>query len=285
MEKRNKIIVIDFSIFMFRAIFAQKFNKQVPATYTCLNMILSCLRKIGVEPTDKIIVACDLGHSWRKELSKEYKADRKEQRDKHTDIDWEKMWKDFNQLIEDLQAGTHWRIVREWTFEADDWMAGACRYFKDDEVILITYDKDVEQLTSYPNVKLFSPLIKYKGKKGGYKLVEDPYKVLADKIQKETSDNLNSEIVTAEDYEIRKTIVSLLELPKHIEEKIQQTYAELGDKQNINRDRIPFRNSLKIKIINIYNDKKDVIDYKECIEYISKKRKGKKRKAKKKCKK
>ncbi|KKN41788.1 hypothetical protein LCGC14_0719600, partial [marine sediment metagenome] len=50
-----------------------------------LSMILFCLRKVGVEPTDKIIVACDYGRSWRKALSKEYKADRKEQRDKHTD--------------------------------------------------------------------------------------------------------------------------------------------------------------------------------------------------------
>lgn len=276
MEK-NKVIIIDFSIFMFRAIFASKHNKQVPPTYTCLSMIISALRKVGVNPTDKVIVACDYGRSWRKELSKEYKADRKEQREKHTDINWTQLFKDFNKLIEDLDISTHWRIVREWTFEADDWMAGACRYFKDDMVILITYDKDVEQLCAYENVRLFSPLIKYKGKKGGYKVVKDPYKVLADKIQKESSDNLKSEIVTAEDYEIRKTIVSLLELPEHIEEKIRLTYASLGKKENINKNKIPFRNSLKKKILSLYNYKRDIIDYDECIEYISNKRKGEKK--------
>jgi len=275
--ERNKVIIVDYSIFMFRAIFAGRKNKQMTPTYNCVNMIVSCLRKIGVEPTDKIILACDYGRSWRKELSKEYKADREKKRKQYKDIDWDKRFKEFNQLIEDLDKSTSWLVVKEWSFEFDDFASVAPRYFKNNEIIIISYDKDMEQLCSYPNVKLFSPLIKYKGKKGAYKLVEDPYKVLADKIEKEASDNLKSKIVTTKDYELRETLVSLLKLPRHIEEKIVEIYSNLKEKQYIDKDRIPFKKDLKKRIINLYNDKKNIVDYEECIEYIAKKRKGKKK--------
>ncbi|GAF78975.1 unnamed protein product, partial [marine sediment metagenome] len=206
--RKDKVIILDWGIFMFRSIYSWRNNKQLPPEYTCLNMMTSCLKKIGIEPMDKIIVACDYGRSWRKDVDKEYKANRKEIREKQTDIDWDDMFDKFNKLADKIQFGTDWHVVKEWRFEADDFMAVACRYFKNKEVVLVTFDQDVEQLAVYENVKIFSPLKKYKGKNGGYKYVKDPYKVLASKIEKEVSDNLNNPIVTKEDYEKREQIVS-----------------------------------------------------------------------------
>jgi len=272
----NKIIFIDYSIFLNRAIFSWRNNKQVPVEYTCLSMIFSNLRRIGVEPTDTVIFACDGGRSWRRDVDTDYKANRKAFRDSFEDIDWKDMYARFDRLLEQLDKGTDWHIIRVNSIEADDIMAVGSRYFKDSDVILVTYDADMEQLTIYGNVKIFSPLIKYKGGRGAYKLVKDPCKVLAKKIQCEKADNLTAPILTNADYEKRKSIVSLLELPIWVEESIIEEFKNLKEKEDYDSQYIPFLN-IRTKIENLYNDKEKVVNYEEC---INKKEKKKKRRTK-----
>jgi len=273
-KRKDKVIILDYGIFMFRSIYSWRNNKQIPPEYTCLNMMTSCLKKIGVEPMDTIIVACDYGRSWRKDVDKQYKADRKEARERQTDINWEDMFKRFNELEKKIQIGTDWHVVKEWSFEADDLMAVACRYYKDKEVILVTFDADVEQLSIYDNVKIFSPLKKYKGKKGGYKHVKEPLKVLAQKIEKETADNLTNPILSKEDYEKREQIVSLLTLPEFVENRIKDIYDNLTEKEYINDNAIPY-STMRNKIATLYNNKKDIVNYEDSINYKPKKRRKK----------
>ena len=107
----NKVIVLDFSIYMFRSIFASLHNPNIPPTYTCLASILGNLKRIGVDKSDTILIACDDKKNWRKEEDKEYKSNRKEQREKYP-INWDKMWKDFNYLQEHLKVATDWHILK-----------------------------------------------------------------------------------------------------------------------------------------------------------------------------
>ena len=172
--------MIDWGIFLHRSIFSWRNRKNIPPEYTCLSMLVGCLSKVGVEPYDKIIVAVDARNSWRKDIEKMYKANRKQYREKYEDIDWKDMYARFNILLEDLDKGTDWNIIKLDRLEADDIIAVGCRYYKNKEVIIISYDKDYEQLCIYPNVKIFSPLTKK------YKIVKHPYKTLAQKIEKET---------------------------------------------------------------------------------------------------
>lgn len=279
-EKKGKIIFIDWSIFVHRSIFAWRRNKQIPPEYTCLNMILSSLRRVGIEPFDDIILACDKGRSWRKEVDKEYKANRKEFRKTFEDINWKEMYGRFDNLLEKINRGTDWKIVKANHIEADDWMAVGCRYFKDKEIVLITYDADMEQLSVYDNVKLFSPLIKLKGGKGAYKIIKDPYKILAKKIKKESADNLVSPILNEEDYDKRQSIVSLLELPDYVEGLCQETLSLImQENKDINLTEVPY-NKIRMKIANLYNDKEKIVTYEECLNK-SKKTKSKKTKRKK----
>jgi hypothetical protein len=236
-------------------------------------MMLSSLRKIGIDPYDTIIIACDYGHSWRKEIEKEYKANRQEHRNQYPDIDWQLMYNKFNVLLDKLDQSTDWYVVKENHLEADDWMAVGSRYFKDQEVILVTYDADMEQLCLYDNVKVFSPLIKVKGKKGGYKIVKNPYNVLAKKIGKEQADNLISPIENEQDYEKRQMVVSLLELPEWVETTAKNKFSTLS-KTDYNPDYFPFQ-SLKNKFTNLYNDKSQIVTYQECLEAKDKKKKRK----------
>lgn len=271
----GKVIILDWGIFLHRAIFAWRNNKEIPATYTCMNMIVSNLRKIGVSPFDKIIVACDYGRSWRKEYEEKYKSNRKAYRESHEDINWKEMYASFNELIDKIDKGSSWHVVKHKSFEADDWMAVGCRFFKDKDVILVTYDSDMEQLTSYPNVKLFSPLIKIKGGKGGYKIVKNPYATVAKKIHKEIADNLTNPILSKKDFETRKTVVNLLELPEFVEMPILEKYSEIKDlEKEENLELIPFKN-IRQKIEKLYNDKSKIVTYEECLNLKEKKKRRK----------
>ena len=192
----RKVVFIDFGIFQFRSIYAWRNNRAIPPTYTALNMIISSLKKIGVDPDDELIIAVDSEKgSWRKDFDSNYKADRKEKREQQTDIDWTEIFNSFDELLDTLKYTSPFHIIKIDRMEADDIIAVGCRTFKDNECIIVSYDQDFEQLCALENVKLFSPIKKFKGKNGGYKQVKSPYAVLAKKIGKEASDNLINPIL------------------------------------------------------------------------------------------
>ena len=282
-EKQGKIIFIDWSVFVFRAIFSWRRNPQIPATWNCMNMITSCLRKVGVDPIDTIFVATDYMKSWRKTYAEEYKANRKAFRESFKDIDWEQMWRDFDDLLEQVNKGTDWFILRKEHLEADDWMAMGARRFKDEKVVLITSDNDLEQCFYYPNVKIFSPLIKFKGTKGAYKVPPknfDVYKFIAKKINKEVTDNLVSPILNEEDYDKRKICVNLLELPDFVENQIKEIFDNLSEKESdLNYIR---SQSIRKKIGALWNDKTKIVKYVDCVIKEEKKKLKKKKKRSKK---
>ena len=272
----SKVIFIDWSVFMFRAIFASLHNTAVPSVYTAFAMIISNLKKIGVTPDDRIIIACDKGKSWRKSVDCSYKAQRKAGREKFP-IDWDKQFASFDWLLGEVDKATSWNVVGAESLEADDWMAVGSRFFVDNEVILITTDSDLEQMWKYKNVKIFSPIKKCAGKsgKGAYKIPPpdfNVYKLLSQKIRKETADNLVNPILSQEDYDKRKQIVSLLELPDNIENTIRERLANLKNKET-NIELLPFK-SIRERFKTLYNTDK-IVTYKESMKKRKKRRKKK----------
>ena len=270
----NKVIFIDWSVFMFRAITGSLNNPNIPSTYIGLSMIISNLKRIGITPDDRVIIACDKGKSWRKNIDSSYKANRKAGREK-LPINWDEQFAKFDWLLGKIDEATDFNIVGADSLEADDWLIVGARFFKDNEVILVTTDSDLEQAFSYSNVKIFSPMKKCKGGKGAYKIPPpnfNVYKLISQKIRKETADNLTSEILSQDDYEKRMQIVNLLELPENIENTIRERLSNLEDKKS-NIDLLPFDN-LRARFRDIYNSKK-VISYEDSMKKVKKKRKKK----------
>ena len=248
-----KVVFVDYSVFVHRAIFAYRVtaNKQIPATYTGLSMIFASLSRVGLSPDDLVIFACDSPKgSWRRDVDSAYKANRKEKRAKFEDIDWTKQFFDFGQLANNLEQSTPFFFVMQDKLEADDIIAYGVRHFDDKECVIISTDSDFEQLLAFPNVKVFSPISKK------YKHVSNPYKILAKKIEKETADNLITPILTAEDYEKRKTIVNLMELPSFVEQQATEALSQIQPKQ-YNIECLMF-NTLKERFHKLYNSDKIV---------------------------
>ena len=53
-------------------------NCDLEPTFMAMTMILGNLKKIGLEPDDLVIIACDGRDNWRKKYLPETKGDRKE---------------------------------------------------------------------------------------------------------------------------------------------------------------------------------------------------------------
>jgi len=269
---KNKVIFIDWSVFLHRAIFAWRNNKQIPATFTAFNMVFSCLKAVGIDDSDSVIFAMDspLG-SWRKQVDTNYKSNRKVFRAQFEDINWSKMFEEMDNKLNTVVSATPFEKVRVDYLEADDIIAYGVKYYSDRECVIISSDSDYEQLLVYPNVKLFSPLTKH------YKFVKNPYSVLIKKIKREAADNLTSEILTKLDYDKRKQIVDLIHLPPDVEELVKDSLSRIAKKIG-NMDEFPF-SSLRNRLAEAYAGE-HVVTYEQSMKRLE--RKEKKRKIKKK---
>ena len=222
----KRVFLVDFSVFVHRAIFAWGVQKgSIPATYYCLNSLFTCLKKLKPKKSDMIILALD-SHgkgNWRRDYDPAYKANRKEARAK-TDIDFPKQFTKMNELLNNVHLSTPFIPIQVDRLEADDIISYACRYYTEEAKIILTTDSDMNQLYSLGKVKVFSPVTKE------FREVKYPLRELAKKIKKEAADNLITPITNQVEYDRRKTIVSLLKLPAEVEAPLERIFKNLKPK-------------------------------------------------------
>lgn len=244
LENSQKVIFVDSSYIMFRVLFACR--DAYKAQYLYQQMLFGSLQRLHLDPDDLVILALDSPKgSWRKDHDNLYKANRKEQREEHVDINWTTAFKLFDNTISKLYHGTNFQVIRIDRLEADDIIACGCRYFKNNQIIIVSADSDYEMLTVFPNVKLFTPVGKY------FKHVTNPHAVLQKKIASEPSDNLISPILNAKDYDRRNLIVNLMSLPKDVDEQVECAFSELDLKKPF--DITSLQPTTKTLYSNIYN--------------------------------
>lgn len=261
-----RIYLIDWSVFIFKAIFAGRMNHQVKPTYMALSMLLGCLRLAGLTKYDRVILACDGRGNWRKDVDPNYKANRKAFRESFEDINWDEEFNNFNVFIKQLDSSTPFYILKLNKLEADDIIASAVRFYKDYNCIIVSTDKDYDQLLSLSNVRIFS------SSKKEYRTVTNPYKSLAQKIQREETDNLTSEISSDLDAVKREELVSLLTLPKWVQDNVQSELELIGPKLFDVRA-LPYQ-SLRPRLEMLLNNEKEESDSSMAGKKTTKKGKG-----------
>jgi len=252
----SKIIVLDFGAIQHTAITASKMCDQTPVTYLILRMMIGYLKKIGIDKDTQVVVAQDYG-SWRKEVDKNYKAQRKAGRDKFADEEfWKEKWTEINNFIPKLNISLPWHWIKIYKMEADDIASVICRYYKDKEIILVSFDADWEMLLSFPNVKIFSSKMNKNKKVAVYKDVPNPTGVLLQKIRGDVSDNLIKMPSSEAEWEIRRKIVDLINpLPDYVEQTIKDALCHLLPK-NFYPNKVPFK-SVVPDLEKLYSDKEE----------------------------
>jgi len=253
LQNVDKLIIIDFSVYLHRAVFSLKFNPSVPATYTAMSMIISSLGRIGVTPDTTIMMVMDGRKSWRKDIETEYKGNRKEHRDA-SGIDWNYWFVEFSDMVDRIREQMNWVVIGPIEhIEADDLASVACRYFTDvPEIVLVTIDSDWEQMWIYDNVRIFNISTKeWKLKPREYNV----YQELAKKVKKEASDNLVTLITTDEDYDKRLMCVDLTRLPEWVENICVKELSEKTEHpKNIEYNVVPIgRTTLQARLDSLYN--------------------------------
>ena len=272
---KDKVIVMDYGFYLHSSGWCAVANPGLPVSYTCLNMMISDLMKIGIEPEDTVIIGVDFHgedySSWRKQYSTEYKEGRMKLP--------AEIYKELNELLAKIQIATEWHVILLDHLEFDDIASVASRFFTDKDIVLVSADCDMEQLWIYDNVKIFSPHKKSKR----YKIKPDNfniYKLLSKKIKKEAKDQVMSEIINTKDYDDRRLIMDLTQLPDWVENSVIEKL-KLVNYKPANISLLPFQ-KMRDKYNEMYNDKSKIVTYEQSLKKDQNKKKKIKDKAKKK---
>ena len=127
------------------------------------HMVLNSLRSYAKQFRSKygeIVIACDSKHYWRRDVFPFYKAHRKKDREK-SEFDWHLIFETLNKIRDELKENFPYRVLEVDGAEADDIIAViTARMSPNEEILILSSDKDFVQLQKYPNVSQYSPILK-----------------------------------------------------------------------------------------------------------------------------
>ena len=124
-----------------------------------------------------LVICCDSRRNWRKKYYEEYKAHRSKDR-KESDFNWDSLFQSLNRVKEELIDFFPYHVLQIPYCEADDIIGVLSEYLTSEKIIIISGDKDFQQLQKYDNVEQWSPLKKEFIKQ------EDPVRYLKEHIMR-----------------------------------------------------------------------------------------------------
>ena len=152
------------------------------------HLVLNLYRTYRTKFSNKygeIVICSDGGRYWRKDLFPYYKANRKKQQ-KKSGVDWNSFYKIMNKIQNEVLNTFPYRNIHMEGIEADDIIGILCKHYADSEkIVIVSNDKDFQQLQRYPNVSQYSPF------KRELLVCDNPEKFLIDHIIKgDSSDGI-----------------------------------------------------------------------------------------------
>jgi len=103
----------------------------------------------------ELVICHDAGNYWRKDFFSNYKANRKKKM-RESDHNWNDIFESLNLLRDELKENLPYKSIMVDRTEADDIIAVLSKT-SDEQVMIISSDKDLKQLMKYPNVRQYSP--------------------------------------------------------------------------------------------------------------------------------
>ena len=125
------------------------------------HMVLNSLRahKKRFRDYGEMIIACDSGNVWRREVFPNYKAGRKTTREK-SGHDWTTIFEIMSKIKNELKEHMPYKVIEIDTAEADDIIAALVKksYYTNQNVLILSGDKDFIQLHNN-RVKQYNPVL------------------------------------------------------------------------------------------------------------------------------
>ena len=130
------------------------------------HMVFNSLRmykkKFGNKYGD-MVICCDDKNYWRKEVFPHYKASRKGDREK-SPLDWNEIFTALNEVRDEIRENAPYKVIQVEHAEADDVIGTIChehgKQLGGDPILILSGDKDFQQLQEYANIEQYSPILK-----------------------------------------------------------------------------------------------------------------------------
>jgi len=153
------MILIDFTQTIIAGLMVQlKLNDGELSESKLRPMIINSIRNYQRKYAGdygEIVLCTDAANPWRREFFPNYKANRKKLRDED-DKDWGVIFNTLQVIKDELRDNFPYRYMYVERCEADDIIAVLSKHIKED-ILIISGDKDFQQLQSLDNVIQWSP--------------------------------------------------------------------------------------------------------------------------------
>jgi predicted nuclease of predicted toxin-antitoxin system len=164
------MILIDYSQVALANILSFKTELTKGSEGEIKNLIRHCVlssikfyKKKYSKEYGEVVICCDGKKYWRKDFFPLYKASRKKNREA-SDLDWKLIFDTMSEIRDDIKNNFPYRVLHIERAEADDVIAvisaATNEFGRNENVMIISSDKDFKQLHAYSNVKQFSPIQK-----------------------------------------------------------------------------------------------------------------------------
>lgn len=161
------MILVDNSQIILASIFSHYRNPEQILDEDPLNVIrhitLNTYRFIKEKFNNQygdIVICQDSNNYWRKDVFPYYKANRKKTQQDNQEY-WDKIFASMRQINEEIAENMPYKNIKIDRCEADDVIAVLAKHYSPSEkVLIVSNDKDFQQLLYYQNVDIYSPLKK-----------------------------------------------------------------------------------------------------------------------------
>lgn len=161
------MILVDNSQIILASIFSHYRNPEEILDEDPLNIIrhitLNTYRFIKEKFNNQygnIVICQDSNNYWRKDVFPHYKANRKKTQQDNQEY-WDQIFASMRQINEEIAENMPYKNIKVDRCEADDIIAVLAKHYSPSEkVLIVSNDKDFQQLLYYQNVDIYSPLKK-----------------------------------------------------------------------------------------------------------------------------
>ena len=169
------MIIVDLNQIMISNLMVQINGKNAETLSEDLvrHMVLNSLRahnKKFRKEYGEMVIACDSGNVWRKQIFPNYKAGRKANREK-SEHDWDAIFNMLATIKNEIKTFMPYKVIEVESCEADDIIATLIKKVKNmiipehkKKILILSGDKDFIQVHG-PNVRQYNPVLnKFVGK-------------------------------------------------------------------------------------------------------------------------